>query len=145
LADARVHFLPSPLQWCCNGSISRLFLAANLLPQSVPFTLRNPFQLICCPGEIEKKKEGIYSCKLSIKTIIPPCDSPFCDETTTRQYRTPTASPAKTLFHLSGLIPTVTTDRSINTRPHYQKMKMAIHSARSMYDQYLNTNNAAFR
>lgn len=80
-------------------------------------------------SEKRKKNEGIYSRELSIKTIIL-WRPPFSGETTTRQYRASTASLAKTLFHLSGLIPTVTTDRSINTRPHYQKMKMAV--ARSM-------------
>lgn len=91
-----------------------------------------------------KKNEGIYSRgtfdknnNFAMATAI------FRRNNNARQYRALTAGPAKTLFHLSRLIPTVTTDRSINTRPHYQKMKMAV--ARSMRDQYLCGTNAAPR
>lgn len=146
MADARVHFLCSPLR-VAIGLYRGLFLAANLLPQSVSFTLRDPFQLI--PLFEKKEKEGerkkargfIPAC--SIKTIISPWRASFAGGTTTRQHRSLTAGTTKTLFHLSRLIPTVTTDRSINTRPHYQKMKMAV--ARSMRNQYLCGSNAAPR
>lgn len=51
-----MHFLRSPLH--CDRGVSPLFLAANLLPQSVPFTLHDPFQLIRCPRRMRGGKEG---------------------------------------------------------------------------------------